>query len=128
MTVVQLNSYRPAPRQRPRSQYDLYPLPFFNAAAHSTWDVEPTGDYGADCQTGHRYALEFLKSCDGTVGWASLLPAIVADMVRAGTSGTFADGHPKVNGVVIGFMSVIGKVATIAWAMPDLVTLLEDWT
>ena len=96
------------PIRPPVSQYELYPLEFFNAAAHSTWNVEPTGDYSADFKTGHRYAIEFLKSCDSTAGWASLLPAIVADMVRAGTSGTFADGHPKVNGVVIGFMSVVG--------------------
>jgi hypothetical protein len=34
------------------------------------------------------------------------MPAIVADMIRAGTNGTHGDGRPKVNG--IGFMSVIG--------------------
>jgi hypothetical protein len=34
---------------------------------------------------------------------------IVADMIRAGPSGTFADGQPKVNGIVIGFMSTLGN-------------------
>jgi hypothetical protein len=53
----------------PSAQYELYPLPFFNAEARSTWVVE------------------FLKSCDGAVGWSSLLQVIVADMIRAGPSG-----------------------------------------
>jgi hypothetical protein len=106
---VQISDYLP-PRQK--SQYELYPLPFLNAEASTgscTWDVTPTGDHAADCVTGHCYAIEFLKSCDGTVGWVSLLPHIVADMIRAGTNGTSVDGHPKVNGIVIGFMGVIGR-------------------
>jgi len=40
------------------------------------------------------------------------LPQIVADMIRAGPSGALPNGHPKVNGVVIGFMQVIGAAAT----------------
>jgi hypothetical protein len=117
MSVVQISRYLP-PRQK--SQYELYPLPFFNANASTgpcTWHVTPTGDYAADCETGHRCAVEFLRSCDGTVGWVSLLPNIAADMIRAGTSGAFADGHPKVNGIVIGFMSVIGR--TVCVALPE---------
>jgi hypothetical protein len=97
-----------------RSQYEKYPLPFFNADALSTWHVKPTSDYAADCETGRHYAIEFLKSCDGTVGWCTLLPQIVADMIRAGTSGTFADGSPKINGVVIGFASAIGRALCLA--------------
>jgi hypothetical protein len=41
-------------RQRQKSQYELYPLPFFNRDACCTWDVRPTGDYTADCKTGQR--------------------------------------------------------------------------
>jgi hypothetical protein len=43
-----------------------------------------------------------------------VLQAIVADMIRAGTSGQYPNGYPKVNGVVIGFMGVIGDA--VAWS------------
>jgi hypothetical protein len=50
MQVIQLSDYRPAPPPKPKrakktqSQYDLYPLPFFNKKRRCTWDVTPTGD------------------------------------------------------------------------------------
>jgi hypothetical protein len=80
--------------------------------------VTPTGDYGADCATGQRYAIEFLESCDGTHGWSSLLQNIVADVICAGPAGTYANGKPKTNGIVIGFMGVIGRAmcASISYA------------
>src|SRR4051794_10274842 len=78
-------------RKTLQSQYEKYPLPFFNGKTRNTWDVTPTGDYGADCRTGRQYAVEFIKSCDGTYGWTSLLQCVVADMIRAGTAGTHAD-------------------------------------
>jgi len=40
------------------------------------------------------------------------LQNIVADMIRAGPDGAFANGYPKINGVVIGFMGTIGKALT----------------
>ena len=46
-----------APRPRQKSQYDRYPLPFFSADARCTWDVTPTGNDTADCETGTAYAL-----------------------------------------------------------------------
>jgi hypothetical protein len=72
------------------------------------WDVKPTGDYAADCETGQQYAVAFMDSCDGTNGWATLLPNIVADMIRAGPA----------DGIVIGFMGVIGRAmcASISYA------------
>jgi hypothetical protein len=33
----------------------------------------------------------------------------MARWLCAGPSGTFADGHPKVNGIVIGFTHAIGE-------------------
>ena len=78
----------------------------------------PTGCYGADCDTGRAYAIEFLQTCDGTAGWASLLAQITADMIRAGTHGAFADGRQKVNGVVIGFMSTIGRALVHSRSYP----------
>jgi hypothetical protein len=106
MNVIQIGDHLPPAQQ---SQYQRYPLPFFNRDKLNTWDVTPSSNYAADCETGARYAREFLRSCDGTAGWVSLLPQIVADMIRAGTNGTFADGHPKVDGIAIGFMSVISR-------------------
>jgi len=114
--VLQLSDYLPPRRKssrqkkpRTKSQYERYPLPFFSKRG-CTWNVVPSGDYGADCETGNRYAMEFLKSCDGSCGWSSLLQNIVADMIRAGPNGTFAGGSPKTNGIVIGFMGTIGRV------------------
>jgi hypothetical protein len=108
-SIVRLNDFRtPAPKPvKQKSQYELYPLPFFNGRERCTWDVKPTGDYSADCETGTAYAIEFLKSCDKTNGWAALLQQIVVDMIDAGL--TDRDGRPSANGVVIGFMSVIGS-------------------
>jgi hypothetical protein len=86
-------------RPKQKSQYELYPLPFFNGKERCTWDVKPTGNYGADCETGEAYAIEFLKTCDNSYGWASLMQSITSDMIRAGSK----------NGIVIGFMGVIGS-------------------
>jgi hypothetical protein len=48
--------FQPPPQ---KSQQELYPLPFFNAATSCTWDVYPTGSYSDDCQTGRRaFAIE----------------------------------------------------------------------
>jgi hypothetical protein len=109
--VVRLDDHRPKPpkRVKQKSQYELYPLPFFNAKERCCWDVKPTGNYTADCETGHAYAIEFLKSCDGSVGWATLLGGIVTRMIDAGASGRWPDGAPRANGIVIGFMRVIGS-------------------
>jgi hypothetical protein len=113
MEVIQLSDYRkqpqsPPPREKQRSQYDLYPMPFFNKKRHCTWDVTPTGDYGLDFNTGQAFAIEFLRSNDKTYGWASLMACIVSDMIRAGATGKYRDGSLKVNGIVVGFMAVIG--------------------
>jgi len=100
---------RKAPAAKVKSQYELYPMPFFDRESHCTWKVQPTGDYGRDCSVGRDYAREFLKSCDGTVGWASLLRSIALDMVRAGPmAGKLPDGSPRSNGVIVGFMGMIG--------------------
>ncbi len=84
-------------------------MPFFNRKKRWTWDVTPTGNYTADCETGQAFAIDFLKSCEGTNGWASLLRSIVLDMISAGTD---ADGHPKAKGIIVGFMGVIGSAVT----------------
>jgi hypothetical protein len=106
--IVRLSDRRPPP-EKPTSQYERYSLPFFNGKKRCTWDITPIGNYTADYETGKAFAVDFLKSCDGSVGWASLMPSIVADMILAGTSGSSPDGRSKVNGIVIGFMSVIGR-------------------
>src|SRR5262249_10242507 len=99
------------------SLYELYPLPFFNKEKLCTWDIRPTGNYGIDCDTGRSYAISFLRTCDGTVGWGVLISSIVADMIDAGTNGKRGNGRARVNGVVIGFMGTIGE-ALCALASP----------
>jgi hypothetical protein len=108
MNIVQLSDSRTPPpkresRKKPKQQsrYELYPMPFFNKKKLCTWDVKPTGAYGADCETGRAFAIEFLQSCDKTYGWASLLPAIVTDMIEAGDT--------RNRGIVVGFMGLIGS-------------------
>jgi hypothetical protein len=115
--VVRIKDYLPPPpprRKRQKSQYELYPLPFFDAKKHSCWSVQPTGNYWDDCKTGRAYAEEFLKSCDVTNGWSSLLTQIVADMIGAAPAGTWPDGGVQINGVVVGFMSRIGHELCIS--------------
>jgi len=58
-------------RTKQKSKYEAYPLPFPDRKKHSTWDVTPTGNSSADCETGEAYAIEFLKSCDKTNGWVA---------------------------------------------------------
>jgi hypothetical protein len=97
------------------SQYEKYPLPFFDRERLLTWAVEPTGRYVEDCETGRAFAIEFLKSDDGTFGWATLLSRIVNGMIRAGPGKElWGDGRPKSNGLVIGFMSVLSDVLCAA--------------
>jgi hypothetical protein len=85
MEVLQLSDYRipPPEKTKAKSQYERYPLPFFNRGKRCTWDVTPSGNYSVDCDTGQAFAIEFLKSCDKTNGWASLMQSIVADMSSA---------------------------------------------
>jgi hypothetical protein len=91
---------RPAQkRAKQKSQYELYPSLFFNRKDRCTWDVKPTGNYTADCEMGLAYAIEFLKTCDKTNGWASLLQSITADMIRAGYTDRSAAGNRQVNRV-----------------------------
>jgi hypothetical protein len=103
-------------RTKATSQYDLYPMPFFNADRRCTWDIKPTGNYGVDCETGKEYAVRFLESCDGTIGWSSIVGQIAADMILAGPDHADARGRSGVNGVVIGFMGTVGSV--LAACMP----------
>jgi hypothetical protein len=105
--VVQLHKRAPR-RRKGESQWELYPLPFFNLEKRSLWDVRPTGDYGKDCETGRAYAIEFLNSCDGTACWAHLLPQIVGDMIRAGPVDKDAPGGSYPGGIVVAFMLAIG--------------------
>jgi hypothetical protein len=103
-----------AKRVRQKSFYELYPMPFFKRETHDSWNVTPTGDYSKDCETGTRYALRFLETCDGTLGWSASLSSIIQDMIRKGPQGkTFADGDKSCGGLIVGFTSTIGKVLAI---------------
>ncbi len=62
------------------------------------WQVQPTGDWSADCDIDSRLALEYLEA--GAESHAPSLQRIVADMPRGLT------------GVEVGFLSVIRAAAT----------------
>ena len=66
------------------------------------WCVKPTGDYEADCQTGTRLALDYLRhrATEDQNTHGSLLQHIVGDMPRSLT------------GVEIGFLTLVDFAAT----------------
>jgi hypothetical protein len=105
--VVRLRNRAPR-RQKGKSQWERYPLPFFNRQKRSLWNVAPTGNYETDCKTGREYAIKFLESCDGTPCWAHLLPHIVGDMIRAGPVDKDGQGGSYPGGIVVAFMLTIG--------------------
>jgi len=117
--IVSLADRRPktrAERMAGKSFYEIYPMPFFNSEKLLAWDVQPSGSYTADIETGREYAQQFLATCDMTNGWSSLLPKIANDMVAGGSrTGTWPDGRPRSNGVVIGFMGEI--TGYVMWAI-----------
>lgn len=122
-TEIALQRKRDALKGRGPSQFELYRLPFFDPnapLAKRCWTVAPTGNYTADCDTGTAYAIAFLRRCDGTHGWRSLLPAIVASMIESKE-----DGRQHSNGIVIGFMSTIGMALTWQNSTTDVADALE---
>lgn len=104
------------------SLYEKYPLPFFDRARLLTWAAEPTGHYAEDCETGRAFAIEFLKSNDGTAGWATLLGSIVNDMIRAGPKARLlprpqarpGDRHGAARGRHQGGRTMIGQAKRFA--------------
>ena len=105
-------------RTRAKSIYELYPMPFFDVESRCLWKVQPSGNYGDDCNTGHDYALKFLESCDGTAVWSLMLNWIVLEMVAAGPMREkWPGGKPHSNGIIVGFMGAIGTVLT--WSLTD---------
>ena len=103
-----------AKRTRTQSQYDLYRLPFFDKARRLTWATMPSGDYRADCELGREYARQFLASCDGTIGWNTLLAQIVGDIVRIGPSRKWPDGGVSCGGVAVGFFAEISRTLALS--------------
>ena len=113
--ILAFPSLPPQKKRRPVSQYERYPLPFFDRKRRLTWAIEPSGHYAEDYETGRALAIEFLKSNDGTVGWTTLLGQIVSDMINAGPSAErLPGGKPHSNGLVLGFMRVLGQVLCAA--------------
>jgi hypothetical protein len=87
-------------------------LPFFRKGRGkietSWWNVAPSGDYGADLETGKKYARAFLPMLSFNAG-ASDLGVIVSDMAKAGRD---LANNPKerrgIDAVALGFMMEIG--------------------
>jgi hypothetical protein len=74
----------------------------------SFWHVTPSGDYGEDCRTGSRYAVEYLrvvaeedKAVYRSGGWLALIVGAMrkalADGERSGIEGDFSkpSGSPR---------------------------------
>jgi hypothetical protein len=65
------------------------------------WYVKPTGDYGKDCATGEKFALEYLKY-EETAQPGGLLQVIVQDMPRDQT------------GIEVAFLATVARAASMA--------------
>ncbi|ARE82881.1 hypothetical protein ROSMUCSMR3_01388 [Roseovarius mucosus] len=76
------------------------------AAPRCFWQVAPTGDYGADCATGARYAAAALDYMVAE-NTAQILQWAVFDMM--------AMCRPR-SGIEVGFLSTFGRIATRAHA------------
>ena len=64
------------------------------------WNVEPTGDYTADCEKGHELALEAV-ACIRKERFDYLLNWIVEDMPRG----------EEMTGIEVGFLSSVAHIA-----------------
>lgn len=102
-------------RKKPQN-YSVLSLPFVrDTTAHERtagtpprcfWHVAPTGDYGADCGTGARYAalaLDYMAA----MNTPQILQWAVFDMM--------ALQRPR-SGIEVGFLSAFGQISTRAHA------------
>jgi len=105
----------------PRKPHPIESLPFVEDRVPKSqtdirrcfWNVQPTGDYGEDCRTGSRFAIEYLRyqvSFDSS-GHLSL---IMRDMPRETT------------GIEIGFLSIIDIAAKSGLAQAEGVIAYWD--
>jgi len=108
-------------RAKVQSMYDQYPLPFFDGKRRCAWSAKATGRYFDGFETGHAYALQFLRTCDDTAGWNSPLAKVVGDMVGAWSGERWPSGEAKTDGIITGFMITISRAlcsvdpATLNW-------------
>jgi hypothetical protein len=97
-------------------------LPFFKASAtgrQAWWNVNPTGDYEADYQTGEEYALAFWKVTGGRGTCGLELGQILFamhDPLRPKT-----DSPHGLSGIEIGFVRTIGVIIDFATSLPAFV-------
>jgi hypothetical protein len=75
------------------------PKPKRGQSPRCFWHVKPSGDYGKDCETGRRLALEYLALEEEDTGGPGHLQHIVMDMPRALT------------GIEIGFLTMVSYAA-----------------
>ena len=89
------------------------------------WNVQPSGNYGADCERGHELANEYLTFMARwpTVGNAALLPFIVGSMMDAAIARGIDTTKPwkRLGGVEGGFLRRINEYAmTTAVLVKDI--------
>jgi hypothetical protein len=74
------------------------------------WDVKPSGDYEADCETGERYAnlaLDYMAR----ENFSALMRWAVFDMIRAGKE------H---SGIEVGFLGLFDSYALAMYRQPHI--------
>src|ERR1700722_20531279 len=114
---------------------DLYAyrekLPFFVARARRTgprlnpwWNVSPTGDYGADYQTGAEYAAAFWRVCGKTGHAGDDLGQILFAMHAPGRKKSKRDDD-GLSGIEIGFIRGIGDIIDIMKVLPVVVLAVQ---
>src|SRR5688500_4826615 len=92
-------------RQRPKRKPDPWDVLSFIANRKEVglpdgrfprcfWNVKPTGQYGEDCYTGEKLALEYLSFIASVPGRPPDLPGIVGDMPR------------ELTGIEVGFLTM----------------------
>jgi hypothetical protein len=83
------------------------------------WNVNPTGDYKTDFQTGKEYAVTFWKVCGGRSACGLELGQILFamhDPLRPRS-----DRHDGLSGIEIGFIRTIGTIVDFAVQVPVIV-------
>ena len=112
--VIQLKRVRKEHRKDPHPAEDLSFMKRRKPRGSGTnyWNVDPTGHWSADYETGKELAREYLtyRGRYPTGGNATLLGCIVNDMVKR------VGNDSRLDGVAVGFLSVVNEAALLTAA------------
>ena len=86
-----------------------------NGSRRHFWNVEPSGRYAEDCETGERFALAYLDYLTNNPDCPGVLPMIVADMPR------------EITGIEVAFLQHISFAAQAgAWRARQISAFWES--